>query len=199
MTANGAVYALLVGIDAYPPPVPWLAGCRNDVTDLSAFLEGRLGERLRLVTLLDREATRQAIVDAMRTHLGQAAEGDVALFSYSGHGSEEPVPKAFATLEPTGRIQTLVCVDTGRRDADGVLSGRSRTRSSRSCSARSPRRAPHVVALLDCCHSGTGTRDAGARIRQWLPDPDEAPPDTRDDVRELGIRPPDDRLPARRP
>ena len=75
MTANGAVYALLVGIDAYPPPVPWLAGCRNDVTDLSAFLEGRLGERLRLVTLLDREATRQAIVDAMRTHLGQAARG----------------------------------------------------------------------------------------------------------------------------
>src|SRR4029079_267861 len=47
-------------------------------------------------------------------------------------------------------------------------------------------KGPHVVALLTCCHSGTGTRDAGARIRQWLPDPDEAPPDTRDDVRELG-------------
>ena len=186
MAANGAVYALLIGIDAYPPPVPWLAGCRNDVTDLGSFLEGRLGKRLRLVTLLDREATRQAIVDAMRKHLGQAGAGDVALFSYSGHGSEEPVPKAFAALEPTGRIQTLVCVDTGRRDADGILIRPIADKELAVLLGEISARGPHVVALLDCCHSGTGTRDAGARIRQWLPDPDEAPPDTRDDVRELG-------------
>ena len=181
MTANGAVYALLVGIDAYPPPVPWLAGCRNDVTDLSAFLEGRLGERLRLVTLLDREATRQAIVDAMRTHLGQAGAGDVALFSYSGHGSEEPVPKAFAALEPTGRIQTLVCVDTGRRDADGVLIRPIADKELAVLLGEIASKGPHVVALLDCCHSGTGTRDAGApyfaeQDRELLvrdrPDPD---------------------------
>ena len=199
MTANGVVYALLVGIDAYPPPVPWLAGCRNDVTDLSAFLKGRLGERLRLVTLLDREATRQAIVDAMRAHLGQAGAGDVALFSYSGHGSEEPVPKAFAALEPTGRIQTLVCVDQGRRDADGVLIRPIADKELAVLLGEITSKGPHVVALLDCCHSGTGTRDAGARIRQWLPDPDEAPPDTRDDVRELGSARQMGRLPARRP
>ena len=138
MTANGAVYALLVGIDAYPPPVPWLAGCRNDVTDLSTFLEGRLGDRLRLVTLLDREATRQAIVDAMRKHLGQAGAGDVALFSYSGHGSEEPVPKVFATLEPTGRIQTIVCVTDAKRYGwtPSPLSVHA------SCSSATPRGSP---------------------------------------------------------
>ncbi len=186
MTATGAVYALLVGIDAYPPPVPWLAGCRNDVSDLTTFLQGRLGERLRLVTLLDRDATRQAIVDAMRTHLGQAAAGDVALFSYSGHGSEEPVPRAFAALEPTGRIQTLVCVDTGRRSADGVLIRPIADKELAVLLGEIAAKGPHIVALLDCCHSGTGTRDASTRVRQWLPDPDEAPPDTRDDVRELG-------------
>ena len=40
MAAYGAVYALLVGIDAYPPPIPWLAGCRNDVSDLTRVPPG---------------------------------------------------------------------------------------------------------------------------------------------------------------
>ena len=163
MARAGAVYAVLVGIDAYPPPVPWLAGCRNDVSDLTALLQGRLGERLRLVTLLDRDATRQAIVDAMRTHLGRATAGDVALFSYSGHGSEEPVPKAFAALEPTGRIQTLVSVDTGRRDADGVLIRPIADKELAVLLGEIAAKGSHVVALLDCCHSGTGTRAVGVR------------------------------------
>ena len=198
MTANGALYALLIGIDAYPPPVPWLAGCRNDVTDLSAFLEGRLGKRLRLVTLLDREATRQAIVDAMRTHLGQAAEGDVALFSVQRTRQRGTGPEGIRDPRADGRIQTLVCVDTGRRDADAALIWPIADKELAVLLGEIASKGPHVVALLDCCHSGTGTRDARARIRQWLPDPDEAPPDTRDDVASW-VRPPHGRLPARRP
>jgi hypothetical protein len=95
---SGTVYALLVGIDAYPPPVPSLAAGGNDVTELRAFLEGRLAERLRLATLIGRGATRQAIIDTIRSHLGQAGAGDVALFSFSGHGSEEPAPARYAAL-----------------------------------------------------------------------------------------------------
>jgi hypothetical protein len=182
----GTVYALLVGIDAYPPPVPWLSGCRNDVGHLTTFLQGRLGERLRLVTLLDREATRGAIVEAIRTHLGQAAVGDVAVFSYSGHGSEEPVPKAYAALEPTGRLQTLVCVDVGRRNAEGVLVRPLADKELAVLLGEVAANGTHVLALLDCCHSGSGTRDAAARVRQWLPDPDRAPEEYRADVRELG-------------
>ena len=34
-------YALLVGIDAYEPPVNPLFGCRNDIAALGAYLEGR--------------------------------------------------------------------------------------------------------------------------------------------------------------
>ena len=107
--------------------------------------------------------------------------------------------KAFAALEPTGRIQTLVCVDAGRRDADGDLIRPIADKELAVLLGEIAAKGPHVVALLDCCHSGTGTRDAGARIRQWLPDPDERA--TRQPRRHSRARvcPPDGRLPARRP
>ena len=65
-------------------------------------------------------------------------------------------------------------------------SGRSRTRSSRSCSARSPRRDRTWWRCSTAAIRGRGRGTAGARIRQWLPDPDDATPETRDDIRELG-------------
>ena len=63
-------------------------------------------------------ATRSS--PAFREHLGRAGDGDVALFAYCGHGSEEPAPAAIADLEPSGRIQTIVLHDCGRR-VDGKL------------------------------------------------------------------------------
>ena len=96
------------------------------------------------------------------------------------------MPKAFAALEPTGRIQTLVPVDTGRRDAEGVLIRPIADKELAVLVGEIAAKGPHTVALLDCCHSGTGTRAAGVRVRQWLPDPDAATPAIRDDIRELG-------------
>ena len=55
---------------------------------------------MKLKTLKNGEATRQAVVDAFRGHLGQAKKGDVALFYYSGHGSQEQAPEEFWKLEP---------------------------------------------------------------------------------------------------
>ena len=182
-------FALLVGIDDYPPPIRPLSGCGNDVRHLGTFLEGRVGDRLRLATLLDGQATRAAIIDTFRSHLGQAAAGDVALFSYNGHGSEEPAPPEFAALEGSGRIQTIVPVDVGRQGG-GPLVRPLADRELAVLIAEVAARGPHVVVLLDCCHSGNGTRDAGATARQWLPDPERAPIDERNDVRELARRRP---------
>ena len=109
------VYALLVGIDAYLPPINPLWGCRNDIAALEQYLRARVGAELALRTLYDDEATRDAVVAGFRDHLAQAGEGDTALFVYAGHGSEEPAPAEVASLEPTGRIQTLMLHDCGRR------------------------------------------------------------------------------------
>ena len=107
------------------------------------------------------EATRQAVIDAFRGHLGQAQKGDVALFYYSGHGSQEQAPEEFWKLEPDRLDETLVCVDSrspGSWDlADkeiGKLIGEVATKG------------PHVAVILDCCHSGSGTREVETVVRR---------------------------------
>lgn len=180
------VYALLVGIDAYLPPVNPLWGCRNDIAALEQYLRARVGTELALHTLYDDEATRDAVVDGFRDHLGQAGEGDTALFVYAGHGSEEPAPAEVASLEPTGRIQTLMLHDCGRR-VGGKLRRALADKELAVLLAEVVARGPHVAVILDCCHSGGGTRDPFVGIRGWLPDPAAARDESdRDLLRELG-------------
>jgi hypothetical protein len=182
---EGAVFALLVAVDVYPPPIPRLAGCENDIRALATFLEGRLGDRLQLEILVGRLATRGAVIDAIRSHLGRAREGDVALFAYGGHGSQEPAPPVLASLEPGGWIQTIVTVDVGRRDAGGVLIRPLADKELAVLFGEVAANGPHVAVLLDCCYSGTGTRDDKVRVRQWRPDPSRTPSETRAVVEEL--------------
>jgi hypothetical protein len=164
------VRALLVAIDDYRPPVNPLRGCRNDIDAFEAMLHARVGGDVGVVRLVDREATREAIVEAFRGHLGTSVEGDVALFFFSGHGSEEPAPAELAHLEPSGKIQLLVCSDTGQRVAGRLRRGIADKELAVLITDVAARGA-HVVVILDCCHSGGGTRDDMAvTVRQWLPE-----------------------------
>lgn len=78
-------YALVIGINEYRA-VPSLDGARNDAEDIaSAF--SRNGTT-RTITLMDREATKQHIVDAWTTLLNDAREGDTIFVTYAGHGAQ---------------------------------------------------------------------------------------------------------------
>jgi hypothetical protein len=191
------VYALLVGIDAYLPPINPLWGCRNDIAALEQYLRARVGGELALRTLCDEEATRDAVVGGFRDHLAQAGSGDIALFVYAGHGSEEPAPAEVASLEPTGRIQTLMLHDCGRR-VGGKLLRALADKELAVLLAELAERGPHVAVILDCCHSGSGTRDPFVGVRGWLPDPAAARDEgDRDLLRELGTsRPSTDFIPG---
>jgi hypothetical protein len=152
------LYALLVGIDAYAAPVPPLRGCVNDVRHMQMWLEHRGAAHFppALLTLTDAEATRAAIIQAFRNHLGQAGAGDVALFYYSGHGSQELSPPEYQNQEPDGLDETLVAYDSrqpgGLDIADKELA---------VLIAEVASRGAHVAIVLDACHSGTATRLAG--------------------------------------
>ena len=109
------VYALLAGIDSYPQPVRPLRGCTNDITRMETYLCARItGERgeLKLRVLKNDAATRDAVIAGLREHLALAGQEDVALFYFSGHGSQEPAPKEFWHLEPDHLNETLVCYDS---------------------------------------------------------------------------------------
>ena len=192
------VYALLVGIDAYLPPINPLYGCRNDIAALEHVPAGPRRRRARLRMLHDAEATRDAVVGGVPRAPRPSRAGDVALFAYAGHGSEEPAPAEIADLEPTGRIQTLMLHDCGRR-IDGKLRAGPRRQGAQPCSSpRSPRSGAHVAVVLDCCHSGGGTRDPFARVPWLAPGPSTpAPEEHRDLVTDLGTaRPLADFLPG---
>jgi hypothetical protein len=153
------LYALLVGINDYPIDAHRLFGCHNDVQAAKEFLENRTNRsdfNLNVKTLLSKEATRSNIAKGFEEHLGQAGENDVVLFYYSGHGSQEKAGDFFSHLEPDGMNETLVCWDS--RIEDGMdLADKELATLIQLVSQRNP----HIVVLLDCCHSGSGSRAVG--------------------------------------
>ncbi|MCD5341536.1 caspase family protein [Arthrobacter sp. AK04] len=154
MPGNSNVYALLVGIDAYQSPVPALRGCRNDIDTFGELLSARgPGDTIHIRTLLNEQATRAAVIAGFREHLAQAGEDDAALFYYSGHGSQEPAPEQWWHLEPDHLDETLVLYDS-RAEGQWDLADKELAALIAEVAANHP----HVVVVLDCCHSGSGTR-----------------------------------------
>jgi Caspase domain len=152
------VYALLAGIDDYRGGVKPLRGCVDDIRGFQSFLEGRINkEELRILRLVDADATREGIINGFSGHLANAGEDDVAIFYFSGHGSYEPVEERYWFLEPTGFNQTIVCADS-RLPGIPDLADKELSELIGVVAAR----GPHVLVVLDCCHSGGGTRDPEA-------------------------------------
>ncbi|XVU23519.1 caspase family protein [Actinoplanes sp. CA-054009] len=163
-----AVYALIVGIDAYRAVAP-LTGARNDAVAALAYLRSRVGDdRLHALELHDRQATRAAVVDGIRTHLGRAGKDDTAILWYAGHGSQAPAPPELWAREPDGMLQTLVCADSREGDVpdlyDKELAVLLDQVAATGC---------HVAAVLDSCHSAGALRgeipEASARPRRVQP------------------------------
>ena len=155
------VYALLVGINAYPPGVRSLEGCLNDVDNLQDYLKERVPDAA-ILALKDQDATRDNVIAQFRAHLGQAGKDDVALFHYCGHGSPATAAPEFREFDLSGKDQGIVCYDS-RLDNDHFdLADKELARLIEEVAADDP----HIALILDCCHSGSGTRDLGE-----LPEP----------------------------
>lgn len=164
------LYALLVGIDDYPAS-PKLEGCINDVDVAEKYLHTRIKDRkkLNIRTLKNQEATRQAIVDGFKEHLSQAEKDDTVLFYFSGHGSQEVVPLELSHLERDGKLETLVCWDSRTSSRDLT------NKELRYLIASVAEKNPHILIVLDCCHAGSGTRNASYAKRVRHAPVDERP------------------------
>lgn len=150
------IYALLVGIDKYPSPIHQLDGCVNDINAIEKYLNERIERQNyqpHIVKLPNEKATRQAVIDNFEQHLSKAGRNDVALFYYSGHGSQESAPPEFWHLELDRMDETLVCWDS--RTSDWDLADKELA----YLIAQVAKNNPHIIIILDCCHSGSGTRD----------------------------------------
>ncbi|MHC5716540.1 MAG: caspase family protein [Nostoc sp.] len=152
---NLNIYALLVGIDEYLNVSP-LQGCINDITAIQEYLEGRVdtdGYQLHLRTLLNKDATRQAVIDGFRQHLCLAGSEDIVFFYYAGHGSQEEAPEEFWTIEPDRLNETLVCYDS-RSPGGWDLADKELAKLIAEIAEKNPQ----ITIIMDCCHSSSGTR-----------------------------------------
>ena len=147
-------YGLVVGIDDYAN-LPKLGGAVNDARDIEAALR-QAGAR-KIHTFIDREATRDAILGAWKDIVSQARAGDTVVFSYAGHGGQEP--ERIPGSEKDGRDEVFQLA--GFSTAPG--GNRERIIDDEINAMFAAARHLKIVFVADSCHSGTMTRSFDPR------------------------------------
>jgi hypothetical protein len=148
--------ALCIGINDYPGTNMDLGGCVNDARDWQALLESR---GYAVTRLLDGGATRAAIVEQLTRLVGQAADGDSLVFTFSGHGSWLPDDDKD---EPDARDE-MMCPHDVMKDQFLLDDDLHAIFGKKPSAAR-------LYVIADCCHSGSVTRYASSPAQ-----PDSAP------------------------
>ncbi|MEM3794112.1 MAG: caspase family protein [Candidatus Bathyarchaeia archaeon] len=144
--------ALLVGINKYRIPGADLSGCVNDVTNIRDVLLKHFGFTVpEIRVIVDERATKKNIMDRLRWLVDGAKPGDKLLFHFSGHGSQIRDREGD---ELKDHMDEILCPHD--MDWDGTFITDDELRELFGT-------LPDGVVLdviLDCCHSGTGTREA---------------------------------------
>lgn len=147
------IYALLVGINKYQPPISPLLGAVADVLKINDYLTSHFkAEDLDILILKDEECTYQNVTEKFRSHLGKAGKEDVVWFHYSGHGSRQTTAMEFESTTLGKKDETLVLYDSRPNGLD--LSDKELAVLIAEVNAN----CSHIFITLDSCHSGSGTR-----------------------------------------
>ena len=149
--------SLCIGINNYPGTDMDLRGCVNDAEDWAATLSGR---GYSVQKLIESQATKAALVAAIRGLVQGAAGGDNIVITFSGHGTYAPDENGD---EPDGLDEGLCPYDIkqGQVLIDDEI---------HQLFAQRPARV-RILLISDSCHSGTVIRAAAAD-----PDADAARP-----------------------
>ncbi len=140
---NGSYYALIIGIDDYAAPLPKLLTPVNDARAIDQLLREKYGFQVQL--LVNADATRKAILNAINKYRNTLAANDNLLIYYAGHGL---LDAGVAYWLPSG-------ADPG--DSSGWVSAEDVTHGIRALTAG------HVLVISDSCYSG-GLAQAGQRF-----------------------------------
>ncbi len=163
--------ALLIGINDYltgcqskPSDVHSLQGCHNDVDLMKTLLIHRYGfEPNDISTLIDKEATRTAILDKIKNHLLQANPEDTVVFYFSGHGSRLKNPQS-----PTATTTGIVPYDHSKTPEGNTKIITNYITGTTLFLLRSAFKTDRVTFIFDCCYSGGSIR-GDYRIRTDSP------------------------------
>lgn len=167
------LWALVVGIEKYDNP-EWdeVWGAKNDVRRVHDYLIKDLKvPSSNIIALVNKDATRRNIITSFRNHLidnTQIQPGDALYFHFSGHGSRSPAPRNWPIIEKVdeddeenGLLEMIIPWDEGMVDPKNphnrVCGIPDRTLGALLAKA-ARRYGENITVVLDCCHSGHGTR-----------------------------------------
>lgn len=139
--------ALCIGINDYPGVENDLSGCVNDAMDWRKTLMARGFE---VTLLLNADATKAGIVQAMHQLIEPAKKGDSLVITFSGHGTFVPDESGD---EPDGQDEGFCPYDIN--DEQILLDDEVHELFSMRA------KGVKIVMLSDCCHSGSIVRWAG--------------------------------------
>ncbi len=159
METSPDIRALLIGIDQYAaaPVIRNLSGCVNDVDAVYSMLTRNAAVKPERITrLTNAQATRQAILDALSALVGHAdiKASTQVLIHYSGHGSQMSNRDG---SEPDGLDETMVPHDARTDGPNGYVFDIP-DKTLAALIDRIAQKTKHITVVLDCCHSGSGTR-----------------------------------------
>jgi len=134
----GAYRALVIGINDYKDPkIPNLKTAVNNAKEFANLLQTRYG--FKVTMLLDRQATRQGIMDKMRELAANSLPDESILIYYAGHGD----------LDRVLNDGWWVPVDATGGNPATYIDNNYVQRVMRGMKAR------HVLLVSDSCYSGT--------------------------------------------
>lgn len=137
--------ALVVALNDYPGTGSDLQGCINDALDGLAALKAK---GFTCSSISNAGAKKATILAALKSLIACARSGDSLVFYYSAHGSQV---RDSSSDESDGWDEVLCPYDWPQYVSDDDI---------RSILSKVPT-GVNIDVIMDCCHSGTGTREIG--------------------------------------
>ncbi len=183
------LFASYIGIDDYPQHA--LNGCVRDVLELDHFISHWCGQQDNKITYQPRyflapdevghirlekyrqqqsvaldyeEASFKNVSTAAFSQFKNAADGDICLFYYSGHGSQTEAPEEFQHLKSDRKNETIVCVDSRSQTDSSARDLIDKEIAYLLWDALKEKKV-HCLIIMDCCNSGGNTRSFNEKIR----------------------------------
>jgi hypothetical protein len=145
----------LVGISENPDPATMLAGPPTDVSDMRKVLVDTYKFPAQNVRILrDQQATRQAIIDSIRRHLGRAGANGTAFLYFAGHGVQ--MSRNYSVQDPEGSGADQALLVWGPSGRGSVILDDEMGYLLRELDT------PRVIFMADACHS-EGAAQFGAK------------------------------------
>ncbi|MFO1170314.1 MAG: caspase family protein [Hyphomicrobiaceae bacterium] len=151
--AKGDLYGFVIGINDYLGTANDLAGSVNDAEDIAGAL--RAARAKKVVKFIDQAGTKFNIERAFLKLVADAKEGDTIVFSYSGHGSQEPEPPG-RNGEPDGKNENFLL--SGYTTKGPGTKERIVDDEIYAWLQKADAKGINVVFIADSCHSGTMNR-----------------------------------------